>query len=79
MLKFTKGYNFTKSLGRATEFSADCLIMFYICTKFNGSILLGLGFKVIERTLFAKSILKDFRIMAQTQYLYKTLQRSVNS
>ena len=79
MLKFTKRYNFTKSLGRATEFPAHCLIMFYICTKFNGSILLGLGFKVIERTLFANSILKDFRIMAQTQYLYKTLQRSMNS
>ena len=36
-------------------FSAHCLIVFYICTKFNENI--SKGFKVIEGTQFPRGIM----------------------
>ena len=47
-LKQTKGHHYIRTESRVI-FSAHCLIMPYICTKFHEGIISG--FKVMERTL----------------------------
>ena len=49
--KFSKGHNSVKKVdGLWFLFCAHCLMMFYICTKFDENILDGI--KVIEPTRF---------------------------
>ena len=52
MGKISKGHNTVKmQVELRVLFSAYCLIMVYICTKFHENILDGI--KVIERTRFS--------------------------
>ena len=50
--KISKGHNSVKNVGGVMVFffSAHCLLMVYICTKFHENILNGV--KVIGRTRF---------------------------
>ena len=51
ILKITKGNNSAKNVGEVNVISlCTCLVMLYICAKFNEIILNGI--KVIERTRF---------------------------
>ena len=56
-LKFSKGNYFIKMLVELLFlFSAHCLIVLYISTKFNENI--SKGFKVIEQTRFQRGIIQ---------------------
>ena len=50
--KLSKGHNSVKNVcGVTVLFSAHCLMVVYICSKFHENILDGI--KVIERTQFS--------------------------